>query len=312
MIKNLLDLIVSHGDRGAVVPFIRINDLKRDMIDLKNGDFHTDWINRMVNHITNETNKFMPADLNFEPRSLISIIRPSSKTMLHFNYNGKIIPCVVPPHYTDFYLNCDQVKQYIDDYLKPLGFSIKVTHTLPQKMLAVHCGLGLYGRNNICYNNEFGSYMQIMSYVSDLPCGESAWYLLKRMERCETCCACVASCPTNAIDPNRQLINSDRCITYKNESPGEFPEWIDINSHNSITGCTKCQDCCPANTHNKNKIKIGITFTEEETVEILNYKNNDSLSSKIEMTGLPPECIKLLPRNLNAIIQKHIVNEVTT
>ena len=92
----------------------------------------------------------------------------------------------------------------------------------------------------------------------------------------------------------------------------QFPEWIDINSHNSITGCTKCQDCCPANAHNKNKIKIGITFTEEETVEILNYKNNKSLSNKIEMTGLPPECIKLLPRNLNAIIQKHIVNEVTT
>ncbi|MCL2096593.1 MAG: 4Fe-4S binding protein [Oscillospiraceae bacterium] len=309
MIKNLLDLIVSHGDRGTVVPFTRINDLKRNMIDLKNGDYHTDWLNRMANYITNDKNKFMPPDLNFVPCSLISIIRSSPKVILGFNYNDKLIDCVVPPHYTDFHLNCDKIEHYICDYLSPLGFSVKGVHTLPQKMLAVHCGLGLYGRNNICYNNEFGSYMQIMSYVSDLPCDETNWFPLRRMEICENCGACVSSCPTGAIDPKRQLINSDKCITYKNESTGEFPEWIDKYAHNSIIGCTKCQDCCPANSINKNHVIMGVTFTEEETSEILSHRDNvsytDSLTAKIEATGIPPECIPFLHRNLAMLLQRH-------
>jgi hypothetical protein len=51
MIKGLLDEIISHGDQGAVVPFSRIIDIKNDMKTLINGEYHTDWLNRMANHI---------------------------------------------------------------------------------------------------------------------------------------------------------------------------------------------------------------------------------------------------------------------
>jgi epoxyqueuosine reductase len=162
--------------------------------------------------------------------------------------------------------------------------------------------LGQYGRNNICYTGEFGSYTQIMTYISSLPCDETAWLPIGRMERCENCRACVDSCPTGAIDSDRRLIDSDRCITHANESRENFPEWIDKNAHNSIIGCIKCQDCCPANVHNKNNITMGAEFTEEETTEFLNHKYGEpytgSLAVKLEAAGILSMFVTTMPRNL--------------
>jgi epoxyqueuosine reductase len=57
-----------------------------------------------------------------------------------------------------------------------------------------------------------------------------------------------------------------------NEVPGEFPEWVDQNAHNSLIGCMKCQDCCPGNSQNKENIVKGVTFSEEETKELMMHK----------------------------------------
>jgi len=311
MIEQLLNEIVSHGDRGAVVPFSRVDDLKKDLTALKNSVYHTDWINRMAKHITDDANKFIPLNLSFEPRSLISVVMPSKKTMLQFCYRGEYVNCAVPPAQTNFYRSNDRVLQYISDYLSPLGFSAAKAVTLPHKLLSVHCGLGMYGRNNIFYNKEFGSYAQLMTYLSDLPCEEAEWLPTRRMETCEKCSACITSCPTGVIDPERQLINSDRCITYFNENPGEFPEWLDKNVHNCIVGCILCQDCCPENEKNKSNLRMGGSFTEEDTMEILNLKANEyyseSLAAKIEMTGILPEFTTpdVLPRNLSLLLQSN-------
>jgi len=39
---------------------------------------------------------------------------------------------------------------------------------LQEKLVAAHCGLIQYGRNNIAYNDEFGSYFGIGVYFSDI------------------------------------------------------------------------------------------------------------------------------------------------
>lgn len=309
MINRLLDTITAHGHKGAVVPFSRVASIKEDMLTLKNGAFHTSWLDRMANYMTGEADKFIPDDIGFAPQSLISVVMPSPKVMLQFNYHGKLVNCALPPHYINWDSNNKRVLQYITDYISPFGYSAVIAPTFPQKLLAVHCGLGKYGRNNICYNEEFGSYMQIMTYISDLPCDGAEWFPLRRMERCAKCRVCVTSCPTGAIDGERQLINSDRCITIINEfTEEEFPEWITKAAHNSIIGCTKCQDCCPANAHNKDNIKMGVAFTEEVTTEILNHTGDitysGSVSVKLEATGIPTiNETNYLPRNLAALIE---------
>ena len=310
MIKQLQNVIVANGDRGAIVPFSRIDDLKQDMMALKDGDYHSDWLNRMVNHVTDDANKFIPSNLSFEPRSLISVVMPSQKAIFQFCYRGGPIDCTVPPVQTNFYQNNNRVLKYLSDYLSPLGFSTALVVSLPHKLLSVRCGLGMYGRNNIFYNDDFGSYAQIMTYLSDLPCDEAEWFPIRRMERCANCSECVAACPTGAIGAARQLIDADRCITYFNEPPGEFPEWLDRNAHNCVVGCMLCQDCCPENDKNKNNYRTGISFTEEETSELLNTKDDghysESLAAKLELTCLLPEFTTpdVLPRNLAALLRK--------
>ena len=308
MIKGLLQQIRMRGDRGAVVSFHRIDDLKKDMHELKNGDHHPQWLDRMTNHIMDAANKFVPADMSFEPRSLITVVMPSPKLILQFWYHGKLIDVVVPPEYMNWDMENKRALHYISNYLAPHGFSAVTAVTLPQKMLAVHAGLGQYGRNNICYHEEFGSYMQIMSYISDLPCEDADWFPLTRMGNCDKCHACVNACPTGAIHGDRQLINSDRCITVANEFPGAFPEWLTQTMHNSIIGCIKCQDCCPANARNKDNIVVGTTFEEEETLAILNRGDDESyadvLATKLNQTGIAPELSVYFPRNLSALLAR--------
>ncbi|MCL2164549.1 MAG: hypothetical protein FWH55_09200 [Oscillospiraceae bacterium] len=134
MVRGLLEKIISLGSQGAIVPFSRIDNLKNDMIALKNGEYHTDWLNRMVNHITDDANIFVPSDISFEPRSLISVVIPSPKVHLQLNHQGKMIPCVVPPVISNLYLLEANMLKQMEEYLTPLGLSIIKAPTLPQKL----------------------------------------------------------------------------------------------------------------------------------------------------------------------------------
>ena len=119
----------------------------------------------------------------------------------------------------------------------------------------------------------------------------------------------MTACPTKAIDITRMLINSDRCVTYYNENPGEFPAWLDKEAHTCVVGCMKCQDCCPANAMNQDNADVLVVFTENETTELLQNKGDlpytDSLAAKIAATGLLPEFTRpdVLSRNLAALFQ---------
>ena len=292
--------MVSHGDRGAIVPISRYDDLKREMEALKTGEYHA-WSDLMAEKMV------LPNELGFKPRSLISVITPSPKVMLQFNYRGKPIQCVVPPIYSDEDSKDIKVLKYINEFLKPRGFMAAVANNLPKKLLAVHCGLGLYGRNNIFFNEEYGSYTRLLSYVSDVPCDEADWVPVRRMETCEQCLACVTACPTSAIDPAQRIINASVCLAAMNEFAGVFPDWVDKAAHNSLIGCMKCQDCCPGNAHNKNNITKGVTFTAEETAELLSCKSDEPysamLAAKVEATGISSKFSHVLPRNLAALLQ---------
>ncbi|NLL38300.1 MAG: 4Fe-4S binding protein [Clostridiales bacterium] len=248
--------------------------------------------------------KLLPDDLGFAPRSIIMVIKPHSKVILTFNRSGRAFQCILPPAYANERALANEVLGYINDFLKPFGFSAAEA-MLPQKLLAVRCGLARYGRNNISYSKEFGSYMQLLTFFSDMPCDTDEWRPIELMEVCQSCKACMAACPTGAIHSGHHIIDAIKCITASNELPGEFPEWLDKSAHNSIVGCMKCQDCCPANAHNKNNVKMGVEFSEEETAELLGHKEglplSDKLASKLEAAGIW-KLINVLPRNLAILL----------
>ena len=303
MIQEILSKLSLHGLKSAFAPISRVEDLKRDLEELKNGDFHTGFID----WITSNADKLLPNDLGFEPRSLIVAAAFSTKASLRFTYNGKSIDCLLPPTYAEFGMAESKESDFVVELLKQYGFNAKENRYIPQKMLAVHCGLGKYGRNNIFYSDAFGSYAKIYTFYTDVSCDEDApWRPIERMEICESCNACVDACPTKAIDENRRIINADVCITAFNERDGEFPEWLDKSAHNCLIGCVKCQDCCPRNAGNLNSIVQGAEFSESETLALLGHKKGDpipaGLSEKLEATGIWKHFIPHMPRNLSALI----------
>ena len=300
MKDGLLKEIAAHGDRGAIVPVSRFDELKQELEALRT-DKHNMFINWMAGFMA------ITDEYGFEPRSLITVITPSPKIIIGFTYRGETIRCIVPPQYLDEGFKDNGILEYINAYLEPFGYTAALFDRIPQKLLAVHSGLCLYGRNNICFHEEFGSYIRIISFVSDLPCDEADWFPARRMDTCEKCHACVTACPTKAIEPDHRIINTSVCLTAMNEVPGEFPEWVAGNAHNSLIGCMKCQDCCPGNAHNKGNAVEGVMFTEEETIELLMHKDDEPysepLAAKIRRSGFNAGIMKVLPRNLAVLHQ---------
>ncbi len=299
MLESLLNEISAHGDQGAVVPVSRFEDLKREMEELRSEKNHafSDW---MAGGMT------LPTGLGFKPCALIAVITPSPKVTLRFNDRGRQRDCIVPPYYTDECTIGGKVLDYLNAFLALQGFTAAEADLLPQKLLAVRSGLALYGRNNIAFSEEFGSYIRLLAYVSDLPCDDAPWFPSRRMALCKTCRACVDACPTKALDPDNRIIDAHSCLTLKNELPGAFPDQLPKDAHNCLVGCLRCQDCCPGNAHLKDRITQGTVFTEDDTAEILSHKDGEPysapLTARLEAAGLNPDFWPLLPRNLAALL----------
>ena len=320
MINEINEIIAKLAERGmrcAFVPIGRMDDLKRDFEELYNSGFHTSFLDRSVEN--KET--IMPDGMDFEARSILIAVTPSSAASLEFEYNGNRAAYVIPPTYLELDTVAKAERVFIRSVFEQYGHKSMSSYYFPQKLLAARCGLGAYGRNNIFYSPEHGSYVRLHTYVTDLPLaaeqhtpgGGAEWRPAGRMERCDACLACVDACPVKAIDADRRLVDADRCITALNEMDGEFPDWLDKGSHNCVIGCMKCQDCCPANHMNRDNIIPAASFDEQETREILAQwrKSADGgnkspysagLTAKIEAAKIPEFVMRHLPRNLSALL----------
>jgi epoxyqueuosine reductase len=306
MILKLICKIASHGYRGAVVPISCIKSLKQDIEELREDNYHNKYFDELIKNADN----LVPDTLGFEPQSFITVIAPSHKVIIKFTYQNNEIDCVLPPIYAEYGSKETEVLECINTFLEPHGFKaldlMKITDDIfPQKLLASHSGLVKYGRNNICYHEEFGSYIRLLAYVSDMPCEESECFPIGRMKTCDVCQACVVNCPTDSIDKTRKIINAKTCLTSINEYSGSFPDNLSRKAHNCLVGCMRCQDCCPHNKMNNANFIYGVSFTEEETLEILKHKDGESFSDsvrvKLQATGII-RYADLLPRNLSVLL----------
>jgi len=243
--------------------------------------------------------KYAPSSGLSESRSIIIIAVPQPKVVLLFRWKGKVFPINIPPTY-DVSIN-DNVKIKLEEILMPEGFGIEPT-VLPLKLLAVQSGLAEYGRNNICYIPNKGSFIRLMAFYSDLPCQEDSWRSLCIMNRCNSCRACIMACPTGAIEGRRFLLHAELCLSFHNEHAGYFPDFIDPSIHHSLFGCLKCQNVCPENRNKLSWIEKKASFSEYETTCILNeYPLNEipySTRQKLERLYLIDD-YPLLSRNLS-------------
>jgi epoxyqueuosine reductase len=150
-----------------------------------------------------------------------------------------------------------------------------------------------------------GSFLQLVGAFSDLPCDSDPWQEPKMLNRCESCRACLQSCPTKAIARDRFLLHAELCLTYHNEAASDFPSWINPSWHHCLIGCLRCQTVCPENRAVIDWFEDRAEFSEKETALFIQRTPLDQLPAEtftmiknLEIN----EDYRLLCRNMSMII----------
>jgi len=291
--------LAEKGYRARILPIERVPQLKHEIEGrLRRAEIDAALYEKYGTYFKSDTAASLPG-----ANSIVITAAPQPQRKVTFHFNGQTYSAIIPPTYyadTD-----DQIGDILEDVLNAKGYQLHRA-TLPLKLLAVRSGLAAYGKNNIAYVEGLGSFVRLRAFLSDMPPGRSDWVEPQAMKECDSCKACLNACPAGAIVPDRFLIHAERCITFVNEWPGEFPEWLDPAWHNGLVGCMKCQLVCPVNKPFVSWLEDGETFNQVETDLILNG---------VPLDGLPPETahklnrsymaeyLDVLPRNLRVLLR---------
>jgi epoxyqueuosine reductase len=300
--KQVRSRLKTKGYRGQIVSIGHIADLKAEI----DSDHRRGLLDELFYGERLTGFQFSLPESFPNARSIIIASAPQMQQKVTFRFEGRTRVFTIPPTYST---GTDRLmEKLIMEVLEPTGYSIHEAR-LPEKLLAVRCGLAKYGKNNVTYTEGLGSFHRPIVILSDLPVVEDTWGGLEMMEQCHKCTACIKKCPTNAIPSDRFLIHAERCLTFHNERAGEFPDWIDPGWHNSLIGCMVCQSVCPVNREIRNQFEEGESFTEKETSLLLGGVSADQLpkatADKLERLGLL-EDVGLISRNLSALLRQRI------
>jgi len=294
-----------NGYRARVLSISHLEQLKQDIYNAVDNNFLSeDFCSYIKNHFDFEK----PAGMK-NASYIIIVAVPASRVRLYFKYKNKVIPLYLPPANVNKNSVSKHVLEFLKALLEPLGINVTGAK-LPEKLLAVRSGLGIYGRNNICYVPGMGSFVRLAAFFTDARCTEDNWYEVKIMESCKNCSACRKACPTKSIPEEMGFINGGKCLCYLNEHMGEFPDWVDPLWHNSIIGCYRCQQVCPQNKEFLGRIEDIGEFSDEETEILLSGTPLNELptetKAKLEKVHLLTAYYDCLPRNLKVLLDKAV------
>lgn len=243
------------------------------------------------------------------PESIIVVAVPSPAHILKFELEAGLVETILPPTYVRYRSLFESVRKDLADNV--LGRDANVeTVQAPLKSLAVCLGLASYGKNNITYIPELGSYFQLAGYVTDIPLKTTAddIQLERKLGLCASCRVCLKACPTGAITEDRFLIHAERCYTLRSESSQPIPPDVEPPSPDCLIGCLKCQELCPANKGLLKKEVADVSFTKEETLALLedgDFQDEDiarSIQAKFGALALS-ESVPIFRRNLRLLLR---------
>jgi epoxyqueuosine reductase len=239
--------------------------------------------------------------------TIVIVATPRPAHRVHFEFEDRIVDALLPPTYFRYRALFEKIRMDLAKNGLP-GARVEQL-TGPLKAIAARLGLIAYGRNNIGYVPGIGSYFQLCGYWTDAELPES-----KRMvgatgsllPQCEGCSICISICPTGAIEEGRVLLRAERCLTFANENPGDWPAWVSVQAHNSLLGCLECQRNCPANPELPIE-DTGLVFSAAETrlllsdeLNVLEGRTETGIRAKLAWLG-QPYAEPVLGRNLCAL-----------
>jgi len=233
----LLSEVERHGYKGAFVSLDHLASMKADIdkplnegkIPPKIADYYLQY------------DFSIPED--YQSLFVVSCKIPNSKVLVDTSHGIKdmILPTVYYPTSEAATFDSD-----MEHLFSTHSVRYKKVH-LPLKLLACRSGLSYYGRNNISYVEDFGSYHKLTAYFIDLKIDPTPWHPLSFHPLCTDCHICEANCPSGIIHHEDYLIDTSKCLPLPNEIEGDFPDWVKPSHHNALMGCLRCQSVCPIN-----------------------------------------------------------------
>ena len=138
------------------------------------------------------------------------------------------------------------LKQLAQFIVGSFGPQVKVfvdTAPVMEKPLAQQAGIGWQGKHTNLVSRSQGSWLFLGEIYTTLEIPPDA----PHADRCGSCTACLAACPTNAF-PAPYRLDATRCISYLTiEHRGPIPEEFRAAIGNRIYGCDDCLAACPWN-----------------------------------------------------------------
>lgn len=215
-------------------------------------------------------------DMRVDPRRLV----PGAKSVITVlkNYYPEAQQTTNSPHIAKYAYGKDYhevIRAQLKEFLQILneeigeiaGRGFVDSAPVLERTWAVKTGAGWIGKNGNLINKQLGSFYFIATLIVDI---ELEYDDPFAKDYCGSCSKCIDSCPTEAIQPNKQ-INGSKCISYftielkdaliPEEMKGKFQNWM--------FGCDICQDVCPWNRFSKPNAEPQFSAIPE----ILSYSN---------------------------------------
>ncbi|MBR2634918.1 MAG: DUF1730 domain-containing protein [Clostridia bacterium] len=184
----------------------------------------------------------------------------------------------------------DRFSRYCKEKKEELSFHILAdTSPLDERRAALSAGLGVMGKNGLIQNERYGSLFFIGEML--LSRAFSPEKALPPRECCG-CGACLAACPTGAVeDPQRRL-----CLSMISQKKVLTPEEEALFSRADCKwGCDLCQNACPANLGAEMN---PIPFFWEDRVDFLSEEVISSPKEEFQKRAFSWRGRSVLRRNL--------------
>jgi epoxyqueuosine reductase len=298
-----LSFLQINNFRARVIPISRLTDLKEDFMQtIESGHGYKNILDTYLKDFSFQK----PKDI-VNPRSIIILAAPRPQHLIIIHTGTGTLRGIIPPTYTSYRETASDVQEKLGRFLADRGYCISKA-VLPLKLLAARSGLGKYGKNNILYIDDWGSFHQLIGFYSDMEVQSDSWQEAGRLNTCQDCKLCMENCPTGAIRQEEFIIDTGLCLTYYNENSSRIPSWVSGNAHNCLIGCMKCQVVCPCNKRIAGWFEDLGELDREECSLLLEAAGGsrlpENLIKKFKGFGLH-EYLDVIPRNLKLLVENN-------